>query len=104
RRARDRLTRDEGANLAHAAFRDQLAFRDDRNAIGERLGLLEVVSRENDRAALLDEHANRRPHARPGLDIESHRRLVEEQHERATANRHRELDLPLLAARKIAVT
>jgi hypothetical protein len=52
---------------------------DDREAVAQRVGLLEVVGGEEDRRPQLAELPDLLPHARPRLGIEAGRRLVEEQ-------------------------
>ena len=71
-------------------------LRDDRDALGEPVGLLEVVRREEDRQALgLGEPLDLDPHRRARLGVESCRRLVEEQHLRLVDETERDVESPL---------
>ena len=59
------------------------AVVDDREAVGERVGLLEVMRGQEDRGPQLAQVADLVPHARAGLRVQPGRRLVEEEHARA---------------------
>src|SRR2546425_6474465 len=65
--------------LSRRVERDDAALVDDRDAVAEDLGLVEVMGGEDDgRAAFLDA-ANQLPEVSASLRIESGRRLVEEE-------------------------
>ena len=101
--AADLPARDQCAHVIDAAGGDDAALGDDRDAVRERLGFLEVVSGQHDRAAVGEQAAHAGPKRFARLDVESDGGFVEEQHLRAAADRHRELRLALLAAGKFAV-
>ena len=74
-------------------FDDDLALRDDREPVGELVGLLEVVRGEQDRQRLrLGEPRHLVPHHDARLGIEAGRRLVEEQHARAVHEPERDVE------------
>src|ERR671935_790555 len=79
--------------------RDDLAGMDDRDAVAEPLRLVEVVRRHEDR------HLGARPQSGDHVEqlgsdprVESHRRLVEEQHTRVGDESARDLESAPLAA------
>jgi len=97
------LARHVGSHFIDGAAGHQPAMRDHGHAIGQRLGLLDVVRGEHDRATLVDQVAQHLPQRFARLQIEAHRRLIEEQQLRPAGNRHGELRLALLAAGQLAV-
>ena len=101
--AADVLARDQRAHFLDATLGDHAAARDHDDAVGERFGLLEVVRRQHDRAAVVEQAADRAPHGLARRDVEPHGRLVEEQQPRPPADGGRELHLALLAGRELAV-
>ena len=66
--------------LLRRAHRDRAAVRHDRHAVGEPLGLLDVVGRHQDRRALGAQPVDQRPQLLAHLRVEADGRLVE-QHE-----------------------
>ena len=81
------------------ALGDELAAVDDPDAVGEHVGLLEVLRREEDRRALLaGEARDLVPQRGARLDVEAGRRLVEEEDARVVQQREREVEAALHAA------
>jgi hypothetical protein len=76
---RDHVAGDLLLQLVGRALGDDPALIDDREPIGERVGLLEVVGREEDGRAGLAQVLDLLPHARPRLRVEAGRGLVEEE-------------------------
>ena len=66
------------AELGGRADREDAAVLDDRDPVGELLGLVEVVGRQKDGLAELLERADRLPGGAAGGRVEAGRRLVEE--------------------------
>jgi len=92
----DRLSLEPPLELFRLALDDDAAAADDRDALREPVGLLEVVRGEDDRQALL----RREPldldlHPGAGLGVEPGRRLVEEEDARAMDEADRDVDAPL---------
>src|SRR5437773_2354679 len=83
----DRALQGCGRSLGH-----DVAMVDDAKPIGEPVGFLHVLGRQEDCHALLVETADVLPHSCPVLRIESRRRLVEEQHLRMRNEGHREIE------------
>ena len=73
---------DLALELVRRALGHDPAVVDDREAVAQRVGLLEVVGRQEDGGAGLAQPADLVPHPRPGLRIEAGRRLVEEEQRR----------------------
>ena len=63
-------------------MRDGTAMVDHDDVIGEQIGFLEILRREQQRRAGGDEVTDDTPHLLPAADVESGRRLVEDQHGR----------------------
>ena len=83
----DALAADLRLELVGRAAGDDLAVVDDRDRVGQLVGLLEVLGREQQRRALADEAADDVPHAQPAARVEAGRRLVEEQQPRPADQR-----------------
>ena len=66
--------------LVGGALGDDPPAVDDRDRVGEPVGLLEILRREQQRGALPDQLADDVPHAQPAARVEPGRRLVQEQH------------------------
>ena len=88
------LQLDRHVLAAHAAHQRRLlldeqdaAAVDHRDAVGHRLGLLDVVGGEDDRRAAGAQVAHDVPHALAELDVDPGGRLVEEQHLRPVRQR-----------------
>jgi hypothetical protein len=80
------------------ALGDDPAAIDDGDAVAEHLGLVHVVGREQDRAAVLAEAAQQVPQLPPRLRVEPGRRLVEEQEVGFAGQRAGEREALLLSA------
>src|SRR6185312_16935415 len=90
------------AQVARRADREHAAVLDDRDAVGELLGLVEVVRREQDRLAEVAQRADRLPGGPPRLRVEAGSRLVEEDQLGIADQREREVQPPQLTARELA--
>ena len=75
----DPLAAELRLELVRRAARDDLAVVDDGDRVGQLVGLLEVLRRQQERRALADEVADDVPHPEPAARVEAGRRLVEEQ-------------------------
>ena len=71
---------------------------DDREPVRERVGLVEVVRRQEDGGPALTERADLVPHARSSLRVEPRRGLVEEEHARAMDDPEADIEAALHAA------
>ena len=87
-----------GSQLARGAVGEDAPVLDDRHAVGELLGLLEVVGRQHDRLAELPQRADRVPRRTAGLGVEAGGGLVEEDQLRVAHQRDREVQASKLAA------
>ena len=76
----DALPADLALELVGGAAGDRLAVVDDHDVVGEPVGLLEVLSRQQQRGAGGDELADDLPHLLPAADVETGGGLVEDQH------------------------
>ena len=94
----DAVARRRGAELGGRALGEDAAVLDDRDAVAERLRLVEVVRRQQDRLAELLQAADRLPGGAPRGRVEAGRRLVEEDQLRVADERQREVQAPQLAA------
>ncbi len=101
--AQDVLARHVGAHFIDGAAGHQPAVCDHRHAIGQRLGLFDVVRGQDDGAAFVDQVAQHLPQGLARLHVEAHGGLIEEQQLGPADNRHGELRLALLAAGQLAV-
>ena len=72
-----------GLQLGRGAAGDHAAVVDDDDPVGELVGLVEVLRRQQQRDAVGDEPSDHLPHAHSAGRIEAGRRLVEEQHRRS---------------------
>ena len=95
----DPLAAELGLELVRGAAGDDLAVVDDRDRVGQLVGLLEVLRREQERRALRDEAPDDVPHADAAARVEAGRRLVEEQQPRMADQRAAEVEPPAHAAR-----
>ena len=80
---------DLGLQLGGRALGDDLAVVDDPDAVGEHVGLLEVLRGEKDRHAVAGEPAHLVPQRGAALWVEAGGRLVEEQQPRTVHERQR---------------
>ena len=83
-------------------MRDDATAIDDHDPIGERVGFFEVVRRQQHRFAVLDECANLRPKSAARFDVESDRRLVEDQQIGIAADGERKQHALFLSAGQLA--
>ena len=83
----DPLAADLRLELVRGAAGDDLPVVDDRDRVGQLVGLLEVLGRQQEGRALADEAADDVPHAEPAARVEPGRRLVEEQEPRSADQR-----------------
>ena len=72
---------------------------EDRDPVGELLGLIEVLRGEQDRGAAVGELADGLPHLQASVRVEASGRLVEEDHRRASDQAHRDVETAAHAAR-----
>ena len=90
---------DARLELVRRALGDHVAVVDDRDPVGEPVGLLEVLGRQQDGRAVADELLDRLPQVDPRARVQAGGRLVEEQHRRARDERRREVQPAPHAAR-----
>ena len=95
----DPLAAHLGLELVGGATGDDLAVVDDRDRMGEFVGLLEVLGREQERRPFADQVADHVPHPEPASRVESGRGLVEEQQARSSDQRAAEVEPATHAAR-----
>ena len=95
----DALAADLRLELVGRPAGDDLAVVDDGDRVGELVGLLEVLGRQEERHALAHEPADDLPHADPAARVEAGRRLVEEQQPRPPDERARQVQPAAHAAR-----
>ena len=81
------LAADAVLERVRRALRDHLAVVDDRELVGEPVGLVEVLGGEEDGRALGDEPLDRLPEAEPAARVEARGRLVQEDDRRASTSR-----------------
>ena len=89
-----------GAELLRLALDDDPPVLDDRHPVGQRLRLVEVVRREQDRLAERLERADRVPGVAARGRVEARGRLVEEDQLRVADQRQRQIQPPQLPARQ----
>ena len=75
---------------------------DQRDAVGQALGLLHEVGHEDDRHAAVADVLDELPGVAPGLRVEAGRELVEDRDLRVADERERDREPLLLAARQLA--
>ena len=83
----DAVLRARAAQIARRADREDATVLHDRHAIGQRLGLLQVVRREQDRLAQLAQTAHGLPGAATRLRIKARGGLVQEDQLRVSDQR-----------------
>src|SRR6185436_5935280 len=91
-----------GAQLAGRALGEDPPVLDDRDAVCQRLRLVEVVGRQDDGLAERLERADGVPRAAARRRVEAGRRLVEEDQLRIADQREREVEAAQLPARQRA--
>ena len=87
-----------GLQLARRALGDHPAVVDDDDAVGQCVGLVEVLGGEQQRDALGDQVADDVPHALPAGGVEAGGRLVEEEHRRPRDEAGGQVEAPAHAA------
>ena len=91
---------DLGLERRRSALRDDPPVVDDPDAVGEHVGLLEVLRREEDGDALVaGEPRDLLPECGAALDVETRRRLVEKDDARPVHERERQVEPALHPAR-----
>ena len=98
----DAVLRCAHTELARRPDREDPPVLDDRHAVRERLGLVEVVRGQHDRLAELAQRADRLPGRAASLGVEAGRGLVEEDQLRVADEREREVQAAQLAPRELA--
>ena len=88
---------DQTLELIGRALRDQPTVIEQRHAVGELIRLLQVVGREEDRDAPVDEIADDPPHGPAAARVESSGRLVQEDDPRVAHQGHRQIQPATLA-------
>src|SRR5271165_3634143 len=96
------VVRRPDAELARRPDRQDAPVLHDRDTIGQRLGLVEVVGREDDRLAEIAQRADRPPRRPPRLGVEAGGGLVEEDQVGVADEREPEVEPPQLTARELA--
>ncbi len=76
------LAADLRLQLVGSAARDHLAVVDHHDRLREPIGLFQILRREQQRRAAVDELFDDVPHAEAAARVEARRRLVEKQHPR----------------------
>src|SRR4051812_24073000 len=92
------VARRAGAERGGRALGDEAPLLDDRDAVAQRLRLVEVVGRQQDGLAEVLERAHDVPRRAPGRRVEPGRRLVEEDQLGVADEGEREVQAPQLAA------
>ena len=87
-----------GAERVRRALGEDPPVLEDRDAVGQRLRLVQVVRGQHDGLAEVAQRADHVPGGAPGAGIEARRRLVEEDQLRVADQREREVQPPRLAA------
>ena len=93
------LAADHRLQLRGRAVRDGAAVVEHDDVVGERVGLLEVLRRQQHRRPARDELADHVPELAPRARVEAGRRLVEEEHGRVGDEARGEVEPPPHAAR-----
>ena len=90
------------SRLRHAIALGDLPAVDDGDVAAERLGLFQIVRREDDGGAVLVDLAQELPHRAADLDVHAGRRLIEDQQARLVHQRARDHQPALHAAGQAA--
>ena len=102
RNAADAAAGDAVLDLGGRAFANDAAFVDDHDAMGEHVGLFEIMRGQQHGFAGSRERANLIPERAAGFDVHADGGLVEEDQVRIAAKRQREEGPLLLAAGELA--
>ena len=94
----DPLAADLRLELVGGTARDDPAVVDDGDLVGELVGLLEVLRRQEERRSLAHLGADHVPHAEPAARVEAGRGLVEEEEPRPADQRGGEVEAAAHAA------
>ena len=97
----DALLPDLRLQLRGRAGGDLAAVVDQHDVVGQRVGLFEVLRRQQQRHAFGDELADRRPHDLAAAWVEAGRRLVEHEQLRLVDQARGEIDAAALAAGEV---
>ena len=97
----DPLLADRALQLGRGAGGDLAAVVDQDDPVGERVGLLEVLRRQEQRDPVGDELADRRPHDLTAARVEAGRRLVEHEQLRRVDQAGGEVDPTALTPRQL---
>ena len=88
------LAPDAVLELVAGSLRDHSPVVDDRDTVGELVGLLQVLGGQQYRRPVSYEVADRPPDLVATAGVEPRRRLIEEEHARATDEARREVEAP----------
>ena len=95
----DALSADPPLELVGGAVGDDVAVVDDDDVLGQLVGLLEVLRRQQQGRAVADEAADDVPHAQPAAWVEPGGGLVEDEQARPADDGAREVEASPHAAR-----
>lgn len=84
--------RDQALELLRGAFGDHLAAIDQRDPVGQLVGLLQILRGEEDGGAARDQLADQPPDRATAARVEPGGRLVEEKHLRVADQAHRDVE------------
>ena len=99
----DPTSRGIALDLRRRAACDDSAVIEEHDAVGKRIGLLDVVSGQHHRAAVIDDAADLSPQPTPGLDVKSRGGFVQEQKVGVSAQGEGQVQALLLSAAQLAV-
>ena len=88
----DAAAGDTPLELLRGPLGDEASAVEDRDAVGEPVGLVEVLGGQEDGGAVADEAADDVPHGAAAAGIEAGGRLVEEDDLRRADQRHRQVE------------
>ena len=96
----DPLAGDARLQLLRRGVGDHDATVNDHDALGERVGLFQVMGGQHNRLASAGSRAHAGQEGAPRLDVHAHGGLIEEEHLGVAADRQREVEPLTLPARK----
>jgi hypothetical protein len=88
------LAPDLGLELVGSPFRDHQAVVDHGDAVGEPIGLVEVLRREQHGRPSRDERLDRLPEPDPAPDVQTGRRLVQKENRGTRDERGGKVEAP----------